>query len=131
MHTLALAAVAALALVTSAAAVFASDFQAQTVLPPFENVAHIVCVDQTIAVELLAVFEESVDRGETLLARLATRDACDRKPFSGKPVADVYTSKTRHTGQLREGHRPPRPHPESICCCTSCMITKLKQRQPT
>jgi hypothetical protein len=98
MHTLALAAV------TTAAAIFASDVQAQTVLPPFENVAHIVCVDQTIAVELLAVFEESIDRGETLLARLAARGACDRTPFSGKPVADVYTSKTRHTGQLREGH---------------------------
>jgi hypothetical protein len=40
MHKLALAAVAALALVPSALAVFASDVQAQTVLPPFENVAH-------------------------------------------------------------------------------------------
>ncbi len=27
-----------------------------------------------------------------------------RTTFSGKPLADVYPSKTRHTGGIREGH---------------------------
>ena len=85
------------------AALFASDVQAQ--MPgPFENAAHIVCVDQITAIELLAVFEEKVDRGETFLTHLAARGVCERATFSGKPVADIYPPKSRHTGNLREGH---------------------------
>jgi hypothetical protein len=71
---------------------------------PFENVAHIVCIDQNIAIELLAVLEDGNDRGEKLLAHLAARGMCERTTFSGKPVADVYPRNARHTGQLRKGH---------------------------
>jgi hypothetical protein len=90
---------------------------------PFENVAHIVCVDQALAIELLAVFEESIDRGEVLLACLATWDACARSSFSGKSVADIYTSRAK--GNLAEGHvfevevtkaRYSRAVPARICC---------------
>jgi hypothetical protein len=76
--------------------------QAQTIPGPFEDMEHIVCADQALAVELLTVFEESIDRGEALLSRLASRDACARTSFSGKPVVDVYTSKAN--GNLAEGH---------------------------
>ena len=71
---------------------------------PFENVAHIVCIDQNIAIELLAVLEDGNDRGEKLLAHLAARGMCERTTFSGKPVADVYPPNARHAGQLRAGH---------------------------
>ena len=71
---------------------------------PFEDVAHIVCIDQNIAIELLAVLEDGNDRGEKLLAHLAARGMCERTTFSGKPVADVYPRNARHTGQLRKGH---------------------------
>jgi hypothetical protein len=78
--------------------------QAQLMPGAFENMAHIACVDQQVAIELLVVFEENIARGEALLTRLAAEDVCDRQPFGGKPVADVYTSKTRNNGSVREGH---------------------------
>ena len=84
--------------------VLASPAQARTMPPPFEDVAQIVCVDQDMAIELLTIYEEETDRGEELLADREARGLCERTTFSGKPVADVYPSKTRHTGGIREGH---------------------------
>ena len=84
--------------------VLAAPAQAQTMPPPFEDMAQIVCVDQDMAIELLDVYEEETDRGEELLADREARGMCERTTFSGKPVADVYPSKTRHTGGIREGH---------------------------
>jgi hypothetical protein len=81
----------------------ATPVQAQT-MPPFEDVAQIVCVDRAVAIDLLAIYEEEIDRGEDLLADLEARGMCERTTFSGKPVADVYPSKTRHTGGPWEGH---------------------------
>jgi hypothetical protein len=81
----------------------ATPVQAQT-MPPFEDVAQIVCIDRAVAIDLLAVYEEESDRGEDLLADLEARGMCERTTFSGKPVADVYPSKTRHTGGPWEGH---------------------------
>jgi len=72
--------------------------------PPFEDMAQIICVDQDRAIELLDVYEQETDRGEELLADREARGTCERTTFSGKPVADVYPSKTRHTGGIREGH---------------------------
>ena len=82
----------------------AAPAQAQPMPPPFEDMAQIVCVDQDMAIELLGVYEEETDRGEELLADREARGLCERTTFSGKPVADVYPSKTRHTGGIREGH---------------------------
>ena len=72
--------------------------------PPFEDMPQIICVDQDMAIELLDVYEQETDRGEELLADREARGLCERATFSGKPVADLYPSKTRHTGGLREGH---------------------------
>jgi hypothetical protein len=82
----------------------AAPAQARTMPPPFEDTAQIVCADQDMAIELLDVYEEATDRGEELLADREARGMCERTTFSGKPVADVYPSKTRHTGGIREGH---------------------------
>jgi hypothetical protein len=72
------------------------------VLPvPFENVDHIVCVDQQAAVELLTVYDDDMDLGENLLANLARQGVCERATFSGKPVADRYE---HYTGKQHEGH---------------------------
>ena len=84
--------------------VLAAPAQAQTMPPPFEDVAQIICVDQDMAIELLNIYEEETDRGEELLADREARGLCERTTFSGKPVADVYPSKTRHTDGIREGH---------------------------
>jgi hypothetical protein len=84
--------------------VLAAPAQAQTMPPPFEDMAQIVCVEQDMAIELLDVYEEETDRGEELLADREARGLCERTTFSGKPVADVTPGKTRHTGGLREGH---------------------------
>ena len=84
--------------------VLAAPAQARTMPPPFENMAQIICADQDMAIELLDVYEEETDRGEELLADREARGMCERTTFSGKPVADVYPSKTRHTGGLWEGH---------------------------
>ena len=92
------------AIVGVAIGVLAAPAQARTMPPPFEDVAQIVCVDQDMAIELLDVYEEETDRGEELLADREARGMCERATFSGKPVADVYPSKTRHTGGIREGH---------------------------
>jgi hypothetical protein len=74
---------------------------AQSLPVPFENVDHIVCVDQRAAIELLTVYDEDLDLGENRLADLATQGVCERATFSGKPVADRYE---HHTGKQREGH---------------------------
>ena len=84
--------------------VLAAPAQAQTMPPPFEDMPQIICVDQDMAIELLDVYEQETDRGEELLADREARGLCERATFSGKPVADLYPSKTRHTGGLREGH---------------------------
>jgi hypothetical protein len=84
--------------------VLAIPAQARTMPPPFEDTPQIVCVDQDMAIELLDVYEQETDRGEELLADREARGLCKRTTFSGKPVADVYPSKTRHTGGIREGH---------------------------
>ena len=93
-----------LAALVLVAAMFAAPAQAQTMPPPFENMAQIICADQDMAIELLDVYEEETDRGEELLADREARGMCERTTFSGKPVAYVYPSKTRHTGGIREGH---------------------------
>ena len=93
-----------LAVAAAAIGVCVVPAQAQTMPPPFEDETQIVCADQNAAIDLLAVYEEEVFRGEWLLANLAERDICKRTTFSGKPVADVYPRKTSHTGGLREGH---------------------------
>jgi hypothetical protein len=84
--------------------VLANPAQAQTMPPPFEDMEQIICVDQDMAIELLDVYAEETDRGEELLADREARGLCERTTFSGKPVADVYPGKTRHTGGIREGH---------------------------
>jgi hypothetical protein len=84
--------------------VLAVPAQAQPMPPAFEDMAQIVCVDQDMAIELLDVYEQDTDRGEELLADREVRGVCERATFSGKPVADLYPSKTRHTGGIREGH---------------------------
>ena len=84
--------------------VLALPARAQTPPPAFEDMAQIVCVDRDMAIELLDVYEQETDRGEELLAEREARGLCERTTFSGKPMADVYPSKTRHTGGLREGH---------------------------
>jgi uncharacterized membrane protein len=38
--------------------------QAQLMPGAFENMAHIACVDQQVAIELLVVFEANIARGE-------------------------------------------------------------------
>jgi hypothetical protein len=93
-----------MAIVGAVIGVLAAPAQAQTMPPPFENMAQIVCIDQDTAIELLDVYAEATDRGEELLADREARGMCERTTFSGKPVADVYPSKTRHTGGMREGH---------------------------
>ena len=70
--------------------------------PPFEDTAQIVCVERANSIELLAVYEKDVAIGDQLLALLAEQGVCERATFSGKPVVDVY--KTRSTGAQREGH---------------------------
>jgi len=84
--------------------VLAAPAQAQTMPPPFEDMAQIVCADQDMAIELLNIYEEETDRGEELLTDREARGMCERTTFSGKPVADVYPSKTHHTVGIREGH---------------------------
>jgi hypothetical protein len=84
--------------------VLAAPAQARTMPPAFEDMAQIVCVDRDMAIELLDVYEEESDRGEELLADREARGLCERTTFSGKPVADVYPSKTHDTGGRREGH---------------------------
>ncbi len=79
----------------------ATSAQAQTLPVPFENVAQIVCTDQTTATALLAVYDEGMAQGDEVLALLAARGACERATFSGKPVADVHA--TKHGGP-QEGH---------------------------
>jgi len=88
----------------TSAAVFASRVQAQVLPQPFENMTHIICVDQKMAIELAAVYVEEVALGEKLLAHLATRGVCERTTFSGKPVADMYPGKKHTTGNLHEMH---------------------------
>ena len=80
----------------------ANPAQAQTMPPRFEDVAQIVCVERADSIELLAVYEKDFVIGDQLLALLAEQGVCERATFSGKPVADVY--KTRSTGGPREGH---------------------------
>jgi hypothetical protein len=60
--------------------------------------------DSYFRLDALDVYAEETDRGEELLADREARGMCERTTFSGKPVADVYPSKTRHTGGIREGH---------------------------
>ena len=88
----------------TSAAVFASRVQAQVLPQPFENMTHIVCVDQKMAIELATVYVEEAALGEKLLAHLATRGMCERTTFSGKPVADMYPSEKHTTGKLHEMH---------------------------
>ena len=80
----------------------AGPAQAQTMPPPFEDTAQIVCVERADSIGLLAVYEKDLAIGDQLLTHLAEQGVCERATFSGKPVVDVY--KTRHTGALREGH---------------------------
>jgi hypothetical protein len=90
--------------VMTSAAMFASSVQAQVLPPPFENMTHIVCVDQKMAIELLTVYVEEAAFGEEFLAHLATRGMCERTTFSGKPMADMYAGRKHPTGKLREMH---------------------------
>jgi hypothetical protein len=80
----------------------AAPAQAQTMPPPFEDTAQIVCVERADSIELLAVYEKDFAIGDQLLALLAEQGVCERAIFSGKPVVDVY--KMHSTGTLREGH---------------------------
>ena len=80
----------------------ATPAQTEVTPLPFEDMAHIICVDHSVAAELLTVYEEDNALGERLLAQLATRGMCERATFSGKPGAIMY--KSRRTGKLREGH---------------------------
>jgi hypothetical protein len=80
----------------------ANPAQAQTMPPPFEDVAQIVCVERADSIELLAVYEKDFAIGDQLLDLLAEQGVCERATFSGKPVADVY--KIHHTDGPREGH---------------------------
>src|SRR5260370_13575718 len=82
--------------------VLAAPAQAQTMPPPFEDMAQIICVDQDMAIELLDVYEEETDRGEELLADRAARGMCERPPFRGKPGAYVSPGKTPPTAGKRE-----------------------------
>ena len=84
----------------TSAALFASRVQAEVLPLPFENRTHIVCVDQTMAIELLTAYVEDAALGEKYLAYLATRGMCERTTFSGKPVADMYPSKKYPTGKV-------------------------------
>ena len=79
----------------------ATPAQTEVMPLPFEDMTHIVCVDHSLAAELLTVFEEDNALGEKLLAKLATRGVCERAIFSGKPVTDM---RTHRTGKQREGH---------------------------
>ena len=90
--------------VMTSAALFASRVQAQVLPQPFENMTHVVCVDQKTAIELATVYVEEAAFGEELLAHLATRGMCERTTFSGKPVADMYPSRKHPTGKLQEMH---------------------------
>ena len=64
------------------AAFFASGVRAQALPPPFEYMTQVVCADEKIAIELLAVYEKDVDLGDKLLVRLATRGLCQRAMFT-------------------------------------------------
>ena len=88
----------------TSAALFASSVQAQVLPPPFENMTHIVCVDQKMAIELLTAYLEEAALGEEFLAHLTMRGMCERTTFSGKPVADMYAGRKQPTGNLREMH---------------------------
>ena len=90
--------------VMTIAALFASRVQAQVFPQPFENMTHIVCVDQKMAIELATAYVEEAALGEELLAHLATRGMCERTTFSGKPVAEMYPNKKHPTGKLQEMH---------------------------
>src|SRR5258707_457484 len=63
------------AIVGAMIGVLAAPAQAQTMPPPFEDMAQIVCVGQDMAIELLDVYEQETDRGEELLPT-ARREAC-------------------------------------------------------
>ena len=80
----------------------ANPAQAQTMPPPFEDTAQIVCVERADSIELLAVYEKDIAIGDQLLDLLAEQGVCERATFSGKLVTDVY--KLHHTGAQREGH---------------------------
>jgi hypothetical protein len=88
----------------TSAALFASSVQAQVLPPPFENMTHIVCVDQKMAIELLTAYVEEAAFAEEFLAHLATRGICERTTFSGKPVADMYAGRKHPIGKLRKMH---------------------------
>ena len=90
--------------VMTSAALFASNGQAQVLPPPFENMTHIVCIDQKMAIELLTAYVEDSAFGEEFLAHLATRGICERTTFSGKPVTDMYAGRKHPTGELRKMH---------------------------
>ena len=92
------------AIVGVAIGVLAGPALAQTMPPAFEDLSQIVCVDQDSALELLDAYAEETDRGEELLADREARGTCERTTFSGKPVADMFPNRTRHTGGIREGH---------------------------
>ena len=86
-------------------AFFPSGVRAQALPPPFEHTTHVVCAEEKIAIELLAVYEKDVDLGDGLLVHLATRGLCQRATLSGRPVADVYPRQRPNlAGKSREGH---------------------------
>jgi hypothetical protein len=66
-----------------------------------EDVPQVVCENRDLAIRLLGVYEENIDRGDKLLEQLAERGVCQRVTFAGKPLADVFQTRT---GKQREGH---------------------------
>ena len=42
----------------------------------------VICADEKIAIELLAVYEKDVDLGDKILVRLAMRGLCQRAMFT-------------------------------------------------
>jgi hypothetical protein len=87
----------------TSAALFASRVQAQVLPQPFENMTHIICVDQKMAIELLTVYVEEAALGEKLCSP-CNAGMCERTTFSGKPVADMYADRKHPAGKLREMH---------------------------
>src|SRR5262245_48389676 len=86
----AVAAVAGLLLATTA--------RADVKPSAFQDMTHIACSEQQMAVYLLSVFEEDTALGEMLLTELTMRGRCERATFSGMPVADTHPRKP--TGNL-------------------------------
>lgn len=66
-----------------------------------DDVPQVVCESRDLAIRLLAVYDENIERGDKLLEQLAERGVCQRVIFTGKPLADVFQT---HTGKQREGH---------------------------